>query len=133
MSDLYAVLGVPRDADDRAIRKAYHRAALQYHPDKADGAGDMFLKVVDAFTVLSNETSRAAYDRELEILEASKRCSETRRAMIESLELRESGIAQADPLEPYRKDLRSALEKQVSRDGLSFEEFERMILSALIK
>lgn len=135
MCDLYAVLGVPRDADDREIRKAYHRAAMMYHPDKQAGRVDMFLKVVDAFTVLSNESSRVAYDRDLQIREASLRSSsEAREAMIESLKLRESGLAGADPLEVYRQDLRSALEKvQPARQGKSFEEYERVILAALIK
>ena len=31
--DYYALLGVPRDADDNALKKAYRKMAVKYHPD----------------------------------------------------------------------------------------------------
>jgi DnaJ family protein B protein 12 len=63
--DFYNVLGVPRDADENAIKKAYRKAALQLHPDKCEleGAKDAFQKVSEAFACLSDAEQRAHYDR----------------------------------------------------------------------
>ena len=45
-ADYYALLGVPRDADAAAIKKAYKKAALKHHPDKQGGDEDTFKKLV---------------------------------------------------------------------------------------
>eukprot|EP00927_Polykrikos_kofoidii_P070620 TRINITY_DN67035_c0_g1_i1.p1 TRINITY_DN67035_c0_g1~~TRINITY_DN67035_c0_g1_i1.p1 ORF type:complete len:702 (+),score=110.31 TRINITY_DN67035_c0_g1_i1:114-2219(+) len=60
----YTLLGVPRDADDVAIRSAYRRRALVTHPDKG-GQASVFLQVVEAFEILSDRVRRAEYDEEL--------------------------------------------------------------------
>ena len=71
---LYEMLGFGNEglgdsADIEVIKKAYHRAVLMYHPDKAqfkdkDGKEDrsVFLKIQEAFNVLTNEGKRRAYD-----------------------------------------------------------------------
>jgi molecular chaperone DnaJ len=64
--DFYDILGVDRGADDEAIKKAYRRLAMKYHPDRAgdDGAGEsQFKEAKQAFEVLSDPEKRAAYDR----------------------------------------------------------------------
>jgi len=63
-ADYYAVLGVPRDADAQAIREAFRRLALQYHPDrnKAPDAEERFKAIAEAYAVLSDPDKRAAYD-----------------------------------------------------------------------
>jgi len=63
--DYYEVLGVPRDADDNAIKGAYRRLARQYHPDvnKAADAEERFKEINEAYEVLSDADRRAAYDR----------------------------------------------------------------------
>lgn len=63
--DYYEVLGVPRDADAKAIKDAFRRLALQYHPDrnKEPGATEKFKEIAEAYAVLSDPKKRAGYDR----------------------------------------------------------------------
>lgn len=63
--DLYELLGVPRDADADAIKKAYRRLARQYHPDVNPDpeAQERFKEVSLAYEVLSDPQKRASYDR----------------------------------------------------------------------
>ena len=63
--DYYDVLGVARDADEAAIKDAFRKLAMQYHPDrnKAPGAEEKFKQIAEAYAVLSDPAKRAAYDR----------------------------------------------------------------------
>lgn len=63
--DYYAVLGVPRSADEKQIKSAYRKLARKYHPDvnKEKGAEDQFKRVSEAYEVLSDSEKRAQYDR----------------------------------------------------------------------
>ena len=62
--DYYALLGIDAEADDRALRRAWRRLALRWHPDRAGpDATAMFQKILAAYTVLSDPIARAAYDR----------------------------------------------------------------------
>ena len=63
--DYYETLGVPRDASDEDIRRAYRRLARQYHPDvnKEPGAEDRFKEASEAHEVLRDPEKRARYDR----------------------------------------------------------------------
>ncbi|MBI4702757.1 MAG: DnaJ domain-containing protein [Deltaproteobacteria bacterium] len=61
--DPYSVLGVPRDADTPAIKKAYRKLAAKYHPDKAGKASEQrFKDVTHAYEVLGDKKRRALYD-----------------------------------------------------------------------
>ncbi|OYW31230.1 MAG: molecular chaperone DnaJ [Chthoniobacter sp. 12-60-6] len=62
--DFYEVLGVPRDADEKAIKDAFRELALKYHPDrnKEPGAEEKFKEITSAYAVLSDPQKRAAYD-----------------------------------------------------------------------
>ncbi|CAK9078844.1 unnamed protein product [Durusdinium trenchii] len=62
---LYSVLRVNRLATDAQIRAAYRLRALQTHPDKG-GNEEEFLKVVEAFEILSDLPKRKKYDAELQ-------------------------------------------------------------------
>ena len=64
--DYYEILGVSRDADEKAIKAAYRRLARKYHPDVNKGdkaAEEKFKEVAEAFAVLSDKEKRARYDR----------------------------------------------------------------------
>ncbi len=66
MADFYAVLGVPRDAPDDDVKKAYRRLAMQWHPDRNGGskeAEEKFKELTEAYDVLRDPQKRAAYDR----------------------------------------------------------------------
>jgi molecular chaperone DnaJ len=65
MRDYYEVLEVERTASKEELKKAYRRLARRYHPDvnSEDGADENFKEINEAYEVLSNENSRAAYDR----------------------------------------------------------------------
>src|SRR5215471_20266623 len=66
MADFYTVLGVPRGASDDDIKKAYRKLAMQYHPDRNNGAKeaeDRFKEITEAYDVLRDPQKRAAYDR----------------------------------------------------------------------
>lgn len=62
--DYYEVLGVSRDADQKAIKDAFRTLALKYHPDrnKAPGAEARFKEIAEAYAVLSDPKKRADYD-----------------------------------------------------------------------
>ncbi len=63
--DYYDVLGVGKQATPEEMKKAYRRLAMQYHPDRnqAEGAADQFKEVNRAYEVLSDDETRARYDR----------------------------------------------------------------------
>ena len=62
MKDYYQILGVPKEASAEEIRKAYHKLAYKYHPDKG-GDEKKFKELNEAYQVLSNKKKRTQYDR----------------------------------------------------------------------
>jgi molecular chaperone DnaJ len=62
--DYYDILGVPRDASDEDIKRAFRRAAQKHHPDvdTSDGAEQRFKELNEAYRVLSDRQRRSAYD-----------------------------------------------------------------------
>lgn len=68
--DYYKILGLSNDADDDAIKKAYRKLAVQYHPDKQVGkteaekknAEEKFKDINEAYQVLSDKEKRQKYD-----------------------------------------------------------------------
>lgn len=64
--DYYEVLGVGRNADDAAIKRAYRKLAKKYHPDSNAGdkkAAAAFAEVSEAYAVLSDKEKRKLYDQ----------------------------------------------------------------------
>lgn len=66
MEDLYEVLGVPRNASQADIKKAFRKLAREYHPDSHPGdkeIEDRFKKINAAYSVLNDPEKRARYDQ----------------------------------------------------------------------
>lgn len=64
--EYYEILEISKDADSGAIKKAYRKQALKFHPDRNEGdkeAEDQFKLVNEAYQVLSDSEKRATYDR----------------------------------------------------------------------
>ncbi|XP_002732367.1 dnaJ homolog subfamily B member 4-like [Saccoglossus kowalevskii] len=63
--DYYKTLGISKDASDDAIKKAYRKMALKFHPDKnkSPGAEEKFKEIAEAYEVLSDKKKREVYDQ----------------------------------------------------------------------
>ena len=64
--DYYDVLGVERGADEKAIKRAYKKLAMQYHPDRTKGdkaKEEKFKEIQEAYEILGDKEKRTAYDQ----------------------------------------------------------------------
>jgi curved DNA-binding protein CbpA len=65
LADFYEILGLTQSADSTAIRTAYKRLAMQYHPDRNPGnpqAEEMFKAINEAYHILSDPLKKSRYD-----------------------------------------------------------------------
>lgn len=70
MENYYKILGVEQNVTFDELKKVYRKLAKKYHPDTNLGnaeAEEMFKKITEAYEVLSDDKSRAKYDRELNV------------------------------------------------------------------
>lgn len=64
MKDFYDILGVPRNANESEIKKAYRKMSLEYHPDKnsSPSASSKFQEINEAYETLGDVQKRKQYD-----------------------------------------------------------------------
>lgn len=60
--DYYEVLGIDKKASGDDIKKAFHKLAHKFHPDKGSGDAEKFKEASEAYSILSDEKKRAEYD-----------------------------------------------------------------------
>src|SRR5690606_17288647 len=66
IKDPYTTLGIARDADAAAIKKAFRKLAQQYHPDRHKGskaAEEKFKEINEAYQILTDPKAAAAHSR----------------------------------------------------------------------
>ncbi|MDD2515680.1 MAG: DnaJ domain-containing protein, partial [Candidatus Gracilibacteria bacterium] len=62
----YDILGIPKNAGEEEIKKAYRKLAMQHHPDRTGGDKESekkFKKINEAYSVLGDTKKRANYDK----------------------------------------------------------------------
>lgn len=79
MSDHYARLGLTKSATQEQIKQAFREKALRYHPDSGGRDSDRheFMRIKEAYDVLKDPASKAAYDRSLEFQQSAPRPRQT--------------------------------------------------------
>ena len=63
----YTALGIPSDASEEVIKKAYRQLAMKYHTDKNKGTGDIFNQITEAKNILLDPLLRKNHDKNLRI------------------------------------------------------------------
>lgn len=60
--DYYQILGISKTSTEGEIKKAYHKLALKYHPDKNPNGTEKFKEIAEAYAVLSDSDRRKNYN-----------------------------------------------------------------------
>jgi len=60
--DYYSTLGVPKNATQEEIKKAYRKLAMKHHPDRQGGSSEVLSQINNAYEVLGDPSKRSEYD-----------------------------------------------------------------------
>jgi len=139
--DLYSLLEVEPDAEQKVLKKAYRKKALSCHPDKNPGnkaAVDLFHQLSDALEVLSDEKTRAAYDNLLKARKAAelrnKQLDGKRRKLKEQLEERERSSKTEEEVVKVNEEEKLAREIQrLRKEGSRLLEEEQEAMKQQIR
>ena len=139
--DLYALLEVEPDVDEKVLKKAYRKKALTCHPDKNPGnkaAVELFHQLSDALEVLSDEKTRAAYDNLLKARKAAelrnKQLDGKRRKLKEQLEERERSSKTEEEVVRVTEEEKLAREiERLRREGSRLLEEEQEAMQQQIR
>lgn len=115
--DLYEILQLFPGSSTEEIRRAYRRLALQFHPDKNPGdqeATDRFREILKAYTLLSNEKLRYAYDRENGYLRAAGSPPPSPAVLLQEAERLQRFMSQLNPEAIDHTALKFQLDKLLS-------------------
>lgn len=132
--DLYGRLHVEPTASKRDIRKAYHRLALEEHPDKSakKNAHQIFAAIVRAYEILSSEEQRAAYDADYELHTKRKRkvaqLSRERQQMRRDLEERE----RQPKFAAHRENMSERVQQELARFRNKIKEEKRTQMASQV-
>ena len=122
--DYYEVLGVPRDADEKAIKKAYRKLARKYHPDVNPNDAEAerkFKQANEAHEVLSDPEKRKKYDKYGENWEQGEAYEQARRQQQQY-----AGQQGGNPFgggDPFGFGGRGQTQYTYSSDGADFSDF----------
>ncbi|KAH8311848.1 hypothetical protein KR044_008291 [Drosophila immigrans] len=145
--NLYELLGVPFEAEQAEIRKAYRKRALDCHPDKNPDnpqAAERFHELSKALEILSDASARAAYDKVLKAKKAAelrtKQLDSKRQKLKEELEQRERAalhkLQAGQPYSTVRKSDEEVLQEQIDRlrrEGSKLLEEEQLAMREQLK
>ena len=139
--DLYVLLEVEPDAEQKVIKKAYRKKALSCHPDKNPdnkAAVELFHQLSDALEVLSDEKTRAAYDNLLKARKAAelrnKQLDGKRRKLKEQLEERERSSRTEEEIVKVNQEEKLAREiERLRKEGSRLLEEEQEAMKQQIR
>lgn len=116
--DPYAELGVPRDADEKAIKRGYRVRSKQTHPDADGGSQEAFERTKLALVVLTDPAKRERYDRtgELEDDEPDNARARAVSILAGRLNALIDGFLTSGGEDPRDRDLVAAIRGDIVRD-----------------
>ena len=100
MANYYEILGVPRNAGEKDIRRAFRKLAREHHPDVNPGDGnseDRFKRINEAYSVLSDSGKRQRYDKYGDNWAHSEQIEEAQARARRGSQYRWSNVGAGDP------------------------------------
>jgi len=124
--DFYAILGIPRDADQETIRGAYRMLARRYHPDKGAGSStEKFRQAAEAYETLIDPGRRHGYDLSLRVRRPSVLRAEPMTASPEPLRQESPNVFGRFERAPFKISIRP----EDDIDRLFHDNFDKWIRS----